>query len=178
MPPLDKPARALQCPQCSAWVLLGQVNGFKVAVDAAALDVEAYRAALLAGRDVYALGGTGRLRGPMRARGWTPPMRQRKAEHPCRAFASVPLDAPKKAPGRRTELCVWQGGHSETSTCLRTPQQAAQGVRSCQACDPAPFDLDRLAPDKPDALFVQELGATVVSIEIDGKVVYQDASLA
>ena len=141
-PALDAYARPVQCPRCGVWCLLGQVDGFKTAVNATPLGDDGYRAALLAGLPVYRLTGTKRLR---RVTVDTPAGVQRLLAHPCQSWASTPLKAPEKP------------------VQARVPCSAACSG-SCEACDPAPFDFG--------ALLVEELGAKVVSIEIDGKEVY------
>lgn len=149
MSALDAQVRPVQCPHCGSWCLLGQSNGFKVVVTAQPLTVEGYRAALMAGLDVYGLSTTRRLK-LVHPGGWNYP--QRLLAHPCKAFADVRLEKPPAAP---QSLCPGRAG------CTRS----AVGQKTCEVCDPPPFD---------HALFVSELGARVVSIEIDGREVYHE----
>jgi hypothetical protein len=177
---IDKSARAMQCPRCGAWVLLGQCNGFKVAVSAEPLTPETYRSALLRGLDVYAL-VRGKLRGPMSSQSWTWPMHFCKAEHPCKAFTDVPLELKPAQHARWAPVCEAHTlpGGDPPGWCGRSRQEAAEGVRSCRVCDPPPFDhAEALPAADATALLVQALGARVVSMEIDGKEVYRDESLA
>lgn len=144
----DSTARPVQCSKCGSWCLFGSVDGFKVAVSATPLTVEGYRAALLAGLDVYTLSSTRKLRRVTLA---SPAASQRLLAHPCASWAAVPLSAPQKPVQPRVPC-------------------SAMCTGSCELCDPPPFD--------PAALFVAELGARVVSIEIGGVEVYKDESLA
>lgn len=155
MNPVDAPVRPVQCSQCGSWCLLGQCDGFKTIVSAQPLTLDGYRAALLAGLGVYGLSTTRKLR-MVHPGGWN--YGQRLLAHPCKAFADVPLKAPEKPVQSRVPCSAMCAG-------------------SCELCDPPPF---RTAVPKRDAvaLLIEELGARVVSIEIHGKEVYRDESLA
>lgn len=124
--------------------MLGQCDGFKVAVSATPLTLDGYRAALLAGLGVYGLSSTRKLK---RVHPSVPAPAQRLLEHPCKAWAAVPLKTPQAAVQRRVPC-------------------SAMCTGSCEECDPPPFDLGRA--------LVDQLGARVVEIIIDGKVVYQE----
>lgn len=134
---MDKAVRAVQCPDCSAWCLLGQCNGFRTAVSAQPLTPEGYRAALIAGLDVFTLSATRKLVHVNRDR---PGLDHALIGHACRGLRAVPLAAPAGA-AVRPSACLWTRGAADAaSRCLRSPQEAAQGVVSCDACEPPPFD--------------------------------------
>lgn len=157
--------RPVQCPRCSAWCLLTLVNGFKVAADPSPLDGSAAREALIAGRSLYAVMHGFKLKASeaRRVRGLrmlVGPRALREAldggvcvgEHGCAgAFTSVGLAGPQRAV---QSVCPGRAG------CTRN----AEGQTTCEVCDPAPFDAGRA--------FVEQLGASVVSIEVNGREVY------
>lgn len=141
--PLDAPVRPVQCPQCLAWCLLGQCNGFKVAVTASPISVEGFRAALMAGLGVYGLTSTRKLKLIVPG-SWKWP--QRFLAHPCVSWADVPLKTPQKA---AQGVCRVRPGLGCADVA---------GVSSCIRCEPPPFDQEKLA----HGLIVGMLGGKVV----------------
>lgn len=174
--------RAVQCGRCSGWCLLTLVDGFKVAADVARLDAEGAREALQAGRSLYRVLPGFKLKSkPPTIRGLAliaGPVVLRAAldagtvvgEHGCKgAFGSVPIEGKAAA---RVNVCDARrrGGWVPPADCPRAAEGHTAKIVSCGTCEPPPFDAGKA--------FVDELGARVVSIEIGGKVVYQDESLA
>jgi hypothetical protein len=144
---IDAVARAVQCPRCSAWCLLGQVDGFKVAVSAQPLTLEGYRAALLAGLGVYRLYGFKRRERLRRVRVDDPQGVTRYLVHPCQSWASTTLTAPQRA---AQGFCKVRPGPG----CAEV-----EGVVSCGRCDPPPFD-----ESGAEELFRTLLGAKVIEV--------------
>lgn len=145
---VDAPARAMQCPQCGAWCLLGQCDGFKVAVSAQPLTLDGYRAALLAGLVVYTLSSTRKLK---MVRPGVSADAQKLLSHPCKAWTDVPLSEPQR---RSQSFCKVRQGPG----CAEV-----EGVASCGRCDPPPFDHaggERLA----HMLLTTMLGAKVIEV--------------
>lgn len=159
---IDKAVRAVQCPDCGMWCLLGTCNGFRLAVSAQPLSLDGYRAALLAGLDVFTLSGTRKLVHVNRDR---PGVEHALLTHACRGMNAVRLDEPARGAVRQSP-CRWAGGAGKvTGECLRSPQEAAQGVVSCDVCEPPPFDSTN-ADDQARglALFRMLLKARVVEV--------------
>jgi hypothetical protein len=160
-PITDQVVRPVQCPLCSAWLIVGTCNGFKVVCEAAPIALGEYAAQRIAGREVYRLHErTRKLRLvlPSAPLGDAKLMRL----HDCPGARSVPLTP--RAAAVRPSPCMWQGGAPTPSgTCARSPQEAAQGVRSCKECDPPPFD-HAVTERAAHAMFVSMLGATVVEV--------------
>lgn len=161
---LDTVVRPVRCPRCGVWCLLGQCNGSKVAVSAQPLTLDGYRAALLAGLDVYRLRGFVRHKRLTRVCVDDPEGAQRLLAHPCASWSNTPLRAPQKA---AQSFCQGRAG------CTRTAQQLAGGARTCETCDPSPFVPDHLT-GAHEVIMGSELGARVVAIEIRGKEVYRE----
>lgn len=187
--------RAVRCPKCNAMCLLAMVDGFKAAVDPTPLGVGGVRETAMAGRSVYGtrhrmsfgkapsldLKGLRLLTASTlgaHLKDGSPTL----GEHVCgsRAFSSVPIDAPEKALSAPVCDLRRRGGWIPPASCPRVVAERTGVpvvVSSCDECDKPPFDqgaADRLADGcSPDvALMVRELGATVVSVEVGGRNVY------
>lgn len=131
-------AKAVKCPQCSAWTLVGITpSGRKVCVSVAVVTPQNAAEYLGASRRMYAVDPDGCLTGPLTGRSAVP-MAAWRPLHPCglldgpeRPVAASVADPCPFAPGRPGFGC----------------QRLTRSVTGCTACtvgdEPVPFELDR-----------------------------------
>lgn len=127
MPPqfIDTIIKLRQCPRCKAYVFVCMVSGIKTAADPKPLNVDEYRAALIAGRMTYdqldQAGRPWKLQGRTAASQW-PPFKDRKivAEHGCTKAMNMAeaefIDIPRSTPASGTGAAGVTPTHSVYSS--------------------------------------------------------------
>lgn len=186
--------RAVKCPKCQAMCLLAMVDGFKAAVDPTPLGVGGVRETVMAGRSVYGKvnGFMGRdmarrLRGLKLLTASTLGAHLREAnpvlgEHVCgnAAFSGVSIDAPPKAlsgPSATSEGLAGGFPPSGAREGSSGPPVASSHQPAATSATRHPSEtaaiLNTMDPwATPTELLRDHLGATVVSIEVEGRNVY------